>query len=78
MPPTLREATSTETVINTFIRKYVHARIGGYVSGRAGRQAEKKGARSRGGGTLREKLTHVVKMKASSHKSKSRKKLKLD
>ena len=50
----------TETVVRTFVRKYTNARIGGYVAGGVQRNAESKGQRVKGGGNLREKLTHIT------------------
>ena len=58
----------TEIVVKTFIRKYTHARIGGFVKGGTERNMERKGHRSKGGGTLREKLTHVAGVKGQREK----------
>ncbi len=39
-----------------FIRKYTHARIGGYIRGRQEKNAERFGHRGKGGAGLRDKL----------------------
>lgn len=46
--------------IKIFIRKYTHARIGGFVRGEYDAQVEKTGKRSRGGSTLRDTLYNVT------------------
>ena len=48
-----------KTVCSTFIRKYTHARVGGHIRGKAEREAEKRGVRSKGGSSLRDKLYNV-------------------
>ena len=72
MPQQMQNTDETRLVLSAFLRKYIHARIGGYITGHASRRAELKGSRNKGGGTLREKLTHVVgKKKNRSRRSSS-------
>lgn len=66
------DSQNIQTVVETFIRKYTNARIGGFVKGGAERHAEKKGQRFKGGGTLREKLTHVAGTKGNDLKKNTK------
>ena len=49
-----------KNVCKTFVRKYMHARVGGHIRGIAERAAEKKGVRTKGGCSLRDKLYNVT------------------
>lgn len=42
--------------MKTFVRKYTHARIQGFIKGEAERKTEKNGSRFKGGSNLRDKL----------------------
>ena len=57
-------------VCTTFVRKYTHARIGGHIRGRQERVSEKRGIRSKGGCSLRDKLYNLKedKKKVSTNK----------
>lgn len=47
-------------VSKVFIRKYTHARIGGFISGQAQKRAEKTGKRFKGGSNLRDNLYNIT------------------
>ena len=46
-------------VCRMFIRKYTHARIGGYIKGQHEKVMESKGIRAKGACSLRDKLYNV-------------------
>jgi hypothetical protein len=46
--------------MKVFVRKYTHARIGGFISGNVQKRAEKMGKRDKGGANLRDKLYIVA------------------
>ena len=54
-----------KAVCSTFVRKYIHARVGGHIRGNQERDSEKRGVRAKGGCSLRDKLYNL------SGKSKS-------
>ena len=48
-----------KTVCATFVRKYTHARVGGHIRGKQEKLSEKRGVRSKGGCSLRDKLYNL-------------------
>jgi hypothetical protein len=65
------KAEAINAVCETFIRKYTHARIGGHIRGKAEREAERKGVRSKGASSLRDKLYNVSAKQKDAVKKKS-------
>jgi hypothetical protein len=55
-------------VCSTFVRKFTHARIGGFIKGVEEREVEKKGCRSKGGCSLRDKLYSCSRSKKKTAK----------
>lgn len=70
---TVGKVEAINTVIKTFVRKYTHARVGGHIRGTAERDAEKKGVRSKGGSSLRDKLYNITGKQKDKQKSLKRK-----
>lgn len=61
-------AVHAENISSDFVRKYTHARIGGFISGQYQRHMEKKGKRTLGGASLRDSL-YSFGTKSAKHES---------
>lgn len=58
-----KDDTIRKEICETFVRKYTHARLGGFIKGRQEQLVEGKGSRSKGGSGLRDKLYHSTNTK---------------
>lgn len=61
------------TIMKTFVRKYTHARVGAFISGKVQQEKEKKGKRTLGGASLRDTLYTVTGPSSKSSTSRSKK-----
>ena len=69
----IHKKNDVKDVCKTFVRKYMHARVGGHIRGMAERVAEKKGVRTKGGCSLRDKLYNVTGNKKDTKNKQSTK-----